>query len=86
MVKDGVSETTYSACLTTWVGFNAFVRCRNSSVTNIVLDEKEDDEDEEETHESTELRDNAEGTLAWEQASTTKKGPKKKKKKSEGAF
>lgn len=72
------------------VGFNAFVRCRDSSVTAIVLDEKEDDdddEDEEATHESTELRDNAEGTLAWEKASTTKKGPKKKKKKkSEGAF
>lgn len=54
-------------------------------MTNIVLDEK-DDEDEEATHESTELSDNAEGTLAWEQASTTKKGPKKKKKKSEGVF
>lgn len=64
---------------------NAFVRCRDSSVTNIVLDEEEDD-DEEATHESTELRDNAEGTLAWEQASTTRKGPKKKKKKSEGVF
>lgn len=70
-----------------WVGFNAFVRCRDSSVTNIVLDEEDDDdEDEDATHESTELRDNAEGTLAWEKASTTKKGPKKKKKKSEGAF
>lgn len=57
-------------------------------MTNIVLDEEkeDDDEDEEATHESTELRDNAEGTLAWEKASTAKRGPKKKKKKSEGAF
>ncbi|XP_056890770.1 poly(A)-specific ribonuclease PARN [Takifugu flavidus] len=65
-----------------------WLKMADSSVTAIVLDEKEedddDDEDEEATHESTELRDNAEGTLAWEKASTTKKGPKKKKKKSEG--
>lgn len=65
----------------------AAVLCRDSSVSNTVPDNEEEDDDEEEegTHESTELTDNAEGTLAWERASATKKGPKKKKKKSEGA-
>lgn len=67
----------------------AAVLCRDSSASNTVPDneeEEDDDEEEEGTHESTELTDNAEGTLAWERASATKKGPKKKKKKkSEGA-
>lgn len=64
----------------------AVVLCRDSSVSNTVPDEEEEDDDEEEegTHECTELTDNAEGTLAWERATATKKGPKKKKKKSEG--
>lgn len=52
-------------------------------MANILPDEKDDDDEGEE---GTELRDNAEGTLAWEQATATKRGPKKKKKKSEGAF
>lgn len=67
----------------------ADVFCRDSSASNTVPDNEEeedddDDEEEEGTHESTDLMDNAEGTLAWERASATKKGPKKKKKKSEG--
>lgn len=66
----------------------ATVLRRDSSVSNTVPDneeEEEDDDEEEGTHEGTELTDNAEGTLAWERASATKRGPKKKKKKSEGA-
>lgn len=50
-------------------------------------EEEDDDDDEEEKEgplEGTELTDNAEGTLAWERATATKRGPKKKKKKSEG--
>lgn len=69
----------------------ATVLCRDSSASNMVPDNEEeeedddDDEEEEGTHKSTELTDNAEGTLAWERATVTKKGPRKKKKKSEGA-
>lgn len=61
-------------------------------MSNTVPDNEEDDDDDEEaeeeeegTHEGTELTDNAEGTLAWERVTATKKGPKKKKRKSEGA-
>ncbi|TNM85310.1 hypothetical protein fugu_007581 [Takifugu bimaculatus] len=60
-----------------------WLKMADSSVTAIVLDEKEDDdddEDEEATHESTELRDNAEGTLAWEKASTNKERTKEEEK------
>lgn len=67
----------------------AAVLCRDSSVSNTVPDNEEEDDDEEAeeegTHEGTELTDNAEGTLAWERVTATKKGPKKKKRKSEGA-
>lgn len=67
----------------------ATVLCRDSSVSNTASDNEEEEDDDEEkeegSHESTELTDNAEGTLAWERATATKKGPKKKKKKSEGA-
>lgn len=48
-------------------------------------EEEEEEEEEQATREGNELTDNAEGTLAWEQATETK-GPKKKKKKSEGTF
>lgn len=66
----------------------AALLCRDSSVSNTDPDNEEEDDDEEQeegTHEGTQLTDNAEGTLAWERATATKKGPKKKKKKSEGA-
>lgn len=60
--------------------------CRDSSAAPDDKDDDDDEEEEEGTCEATELTDNAEGTLAWERATAAKKGPKKKKKKSEGAF
>lgn len=51
---------------------------------------EDDDEEEEEaaveSPEGIDSTNNAEGTVAWQQAAMTKKGQKNKKKKSEGVF
>lgn len=58
---------------------------RRDSSNTVPDNEEEEEDDEEGADEDAEMTENAEGTLAWERATATKKGPKKKKKKSEGA-
>lgn len=62
----------------------AAVPCRDSS-DSAGLSPVPDD-DEEGSPEGTDPANDAEGTVTWKQATTTRKGQKNKKKKSEGVF